>query len=71
MKRPKHSNDHYAAPKAWRHTPNMTGDYDLDASIMHSHSKALPGKLSTHTIKNEPYGPKTGYDGYSGYSGDD
>ena len=49
----------------------MTGDYDLDASIMHSHSKALPGKLSTHTIKNEPYGPKTGYDGYSGYSGDD
>ncbi len=69
MKRPKHAVDHSIAPKAWRHTPNITGDYDMDASIMHSNSKALPGKLDTH-VKNA-YGYRTMYNGYGGLTGDD
>jgi hypothetical protein len=63
---------HKIAPKAWRGTKNITGDYDLDASIAHGkHSKGMKPKLETHTSKETVYGPKTGYDGYSGYSGDD
>lgn len=71
MKRPKHCTDHSCAPKSWRHTPNITGDYDMDASIMHSNSKALPSKLETHVISDSgAYGPHR-YNGYSGYKGDD
>jgi hypothetical protein len=69
MKRPKHAHDHLVAPKSWRHTPNMTGDYDLDASIMHGNNKSVPNKIATHT-KQDSYGPKR-YAGYDGYSGDD
>jgi hypothetical protein len=71
MKRPKHAQDHTVAPKMYRNTPNITGDYDLDASIMHGkHSPAMESKLKGH-VKETVYGPKTGYDGYQGYSGDD
>lgn len=71
MKRPKYATDHTVAPKIYRHTPNITGDYDLDASIMHGkHSPAMESKLKTHRSETV-YGPKTGYDGYQGYSGDD
>lgn len=71
MKRPKHATDHTVAPKAWRHTPNMTGDYDLDASIMYNNNKALPSKLPQHLISEEgAYGPHR-YSGYNGYKGDD
>jgi hypothetical protein len=64
-------NCHNCAPKAWRKTPIITGDYDLDASITHGrHSPAMKHKLKDHT-GDTIYGEKTGYDGYKGYSKDD
>lgn len=70
MKRPIHAHNHTVAPKSWRGVPNISGDYDLDASIMHGNNKSVPDKLSTHTIKESSYGPKR-YSGYDSYSGDD
>jgi hypothetical protein len=63
---------HECAPKAWRHTPMLTNDYDLDATLMHRDNKSMERRLSTH-LRNAPkgsYGPLTAYSGYSGYHGD-
>ena len=71
MRKPKGYRNHTMAPKAWRRTANLTGDYEMDASILHSKNKSVPDKLKTHLLSQEPYGARTGYDGYHGYSGDD
>lgn len=63
---------HQCAPKGWRgETPNLTGDYDLDATIEHRDNPSLPDRLSMYT-KNTgvSYGPLSAYNGYHGYSGD-
>jgi hypothetical protein len=64
---------HECAPKDWRDVPNLVGDYDLDATIMHRDNPALPARLSLYVknTKATSYGPRTGYNGYHGYSGDD
>ena len=80
MKYPKGNNCHQCAPKDWHHTPNLTGDYEMDASIMHAKAKRLNSDL-IHHIKGggysilDPdetaYGYRTNYRGYRGYHGDD
>lgn len=63
---------HQCAPRGWRHVPDLTGDYDLDATIAHRNNKDLPHRLANYTKKKvNAYGPRTGYNGYHGYSGDD
>lgn len=57
------------APKAWKDVPNVTGDYDLDATIMHRDNKDLPHRLALYT-KGQVYGPLTGYNAYHNYRGD-
>jgi len=72
MRQPRGTKLHTFAPSIWRRTPNITGDYEMDASIVHCKNKAVPSKLRMYLLTDEPgYGPRTGYDGYSGYSGDD
>lgn len=56
------------APKAWHDVPKCTGDYDLDATILHRGNKNLPDRLNLY-LKRGSYGPKTGYSGYA--SGDE
>jgi hypothetical protein len=60
------------APKAWRDVPNLTGDYDLDATILHRNNKDLPNRLKLYTKRGKggTYGPLTAYNGYSNYHGD-
>ncbi len=81
MKYPKGNNAHQCAPIDWRHTPNMTGDFEMDASIMNAKAKRLKTDL-IHHIKADglwnsiapgdtAYGYRTGYRGYEGYHGDD
>lgn len=53
------------APKAWHDVPKMTGDYDLDATILHRHNKDLPDRLKLY-VKRRSYGKRTGYSGYRG-----
>jgi hypothetical protein len=67
-----HAGCHECAPKGWRNVPNMSGDYDLDATILHRSNKSLPDRLALY-LKHRPhaYGYRTGYDSYHAYSGDD
>ena len=73
MHRLAHGGCHDCGPKAWHDVPNLSGDYDLDATIMHRPNKDLPDRLALHTKrgKGTAYGPKTAYRGYHNYSGDD
>jgi hypothetical protein len=75
MRKPKGLRNHTVAPPAWRRTSNITGDYEMDASILHNKNKSVPSKLKMYVkgdLGTDPiYGQRSGYDGYSGYSGDD
>jgi hypothetical protein len=62
---------HQCAPRGWRDVPDVTGDFDLDASILHRHNKDLPHRLELYTKRGgKAYGPGTAYSGYRGYSQD-
>ncbi len=72
MRRPKGTKCHECAPQEWRRTPNITGDFDFDESMMRSKNKDMQARIKLYTLTDESgYGPRTGYRGYSGYSGDD
>jgi len=70
MHRLAHAGSHDGdAPKPWHDVPNCTGDYDLDATILHRSNKDLPARLALYTKRNA-YGYQTGYSGYRNYKGD-
>lgn len=71
MRKPRGVPNHSVAPAAWRSTSNLTGDYELDASILNCKNRAVPGKLEMYVSKSDSYGPRGAYNGYSGMSGDD
>lgn len=49
MRRPKGVNCHECAPTGWRgHTPNLSGDYDLDETMIHRSNKGMSAKLGMH-----------------------
>lgn len=56
---------HQCAPRGWRDVTDVTGDYDLDATIAHRHNKDLPHRLELY-VKRASYGKRTGYSGYRG-----
>lgn len=67
---------HVCAPKDWLQTPNVTGDFELDASIAHCHNVNAKDRLKMHSGQpvdgsGAAYGHKSAYNGYHGYSGDD
>lgn len=72
MHRLAHAGCHDCSPRGWHDVPQVTGDYDLDATILHRSNKDLPRRLEMY-VKHRvnAYGPRTAYDGYHGYSGDD
>lgn len=61
---------HDCAPQAWHDVPELTGDYDFDATILHRGNKDLPNRLALYVKRGKTYGPVTGYSGYHNYSGD-
>jgi len=60
---------HICAPRDWRKLPNLTGDYDLDATIQHRSNPDMIERLKTH-LRRGAYGPITGYGAYANYMGD-
>lgn len=67
-----HRGCHDCAPKPWKVVPNVTGDYDLDATIMHRRNRDMAARLAQHLARTAPtYGARTHYTGYSGNHGDD
>lgn len=43
-----HRGCHTCAPKGWHGVPNVTGDYDLDATIMHRSNRDMARKIGQH-----------------------
>lgn len=67
-----HAGCHSTAPKAWHGVPVATGDYDLDATIMHTKNRDLPKRLNLYLkTGGKAFGGRTAYNGYHGNSGDD
>ena len=67
-----HRGCHQCAPRDWRKTPNLTGDYDLDATILHRRNKDIAHRLELYTKRSgHSYGPSTAYNSIHAYSGDD
>jgi len=63
---------HACAPKAWRRVPDLTGDYDLDATIEHRDNTDMAHRLALYVRKpSAAYNPRNAYHGYSGYHGDE
>lgn len=63
---------HQCCPKEWRQTHDITGSYELDASIERCGNKDLPARLEMYLGgPTHSYGYRTGYSGYSGLAGDD
>lgn len=70
MHRLAHSGCHDCAPKGWRDIPKVSGDYDVDATIVHRKNRDMEARLSMYA-GHSTYGPRTGYSGYRTYEGDD
>lgn len=76
MHRLAHQGSHRAcSPGPWHAVPKVTGDYDLDATIMHRRNGDMARRLQTYVRQprgaSGAYGPRTNMSGYSGNSGDD
>lgn len=46
---------HINGPKGWHDVPVMSGDYDLDATIMHRNNKNLPMRLNLYIRRSSGY----------------
>ena len=57
---------HQCAPRDWRNVPIMTGDYDLDATILHRKNSDMIGRLELYVRPRagSVYKYVTNYDGY-------
>lgn len=58
-----HNGCHDCAPAGWKDVPNCTGDYDLDATILHRQNKDLPDRMKLY-LKRSAYSYKTAYNAY-------
>lgn len=66
-----HGGCHINGPKGWHDVPVVSGDYDLDATILHRDNKNMPKRLNLYVKRGGAgYGPRTGYNAYKTYSGD-
>jgi hypothetical protein len=71
MHRLSHGGCHINGPQGWHDVPVVSGDYDLDATILHRDNKNMPKRLNLYVKRGGAgYGPRTGYNGYKTYSGD-
>lgn len=62
---------HQCAPRDWRNVPNVTGDYDLDATILNRTNGDMRGRLELYVRpKKASYGYLTAYNGYHNHQGD-
>jgi hypothetical protein len=62
---------HKCAPKPWQEIPILTGDYDLDATIMHRQNPNIPARLEMYVKHSgRAYAPRNDYNSYHGYGGD-
>lgn len=51
-----HGGCHINGPKDWHEVPVVSGDYDLDATIMHRNNKDMPKRLNLYVRRPSGYG---------------
>ena len=56
MHRLSHGGCHINGPKGWHEVPVVSGDYDLDATIMHRNNKDMPKRLNLYVRRPSGYG---------------
>jgi hypothetical protein len=76
MHRLAHQGSHAScSPKPWHAVPKVTGDYDLDATIMHRKNRDMQTRIGMYLrapgVTAGVYGPRSMKSGYSGNHGDD
>jgi hypothetical protein len=63
------------SPGPWHAVPKITGDYDLDATIMHRKNKDMIARIGMYLRTpmgfSGAYSPRSSIRGYSGNHGDD
>lgn len=64
---------HDCAPGPWKKVPNVTGDYDLDATILHRRNPDMAHRLNQHIARagGGNYVHRTMSSGNHGNHGDD
>jgi len=63
---------HQCAPRDWRNIPVISGDYDLDATIVNRKNQDMIGRLELYVRpKKASYGSTSAYNSYHHYAGDD
>ena len=65
MKQPRGYSEHKCAPEEWRHTPDMSGSYELDGMIRRGANKDMQGKLHDHIVGDDAYLLRTAYNRYT------
>lgn len=55
MRNPTGIKMHRCCPSDWRHTPDMTGSYELDSVIQRNSNKDMIDRLSIHLQGNDSY----------------
>jgi hypothetical protein len=48
-------------PTEWNHVPDMTGSFEMDASIMQCKNKDAQARLSDHLVTDIAYKRNTAY----------
>ena len=74
MHRLAHQGSHAAcSPAPWHAVPKVTGDYDLDATILHRKNRDMAARLGQHLRATScaAYGVRTASTAYNGNHGDD
>lgn len=61
MKNPKMHEHHQCAPAEWRHTPDMTGSYEMDCVIARCKNKDMQQRLRDHLTEDVAYKINTAY----------
>jgi hypothetical protein len=62
MRAPKGFPCHQCSPQEWRHTPNLTGSYELDAVIAKNPNPAIRDRLEYYLgCSGNAYGSETAY----------
>jgi hypothetical protein len=52
-------------PTEWERVPDLTGSFEMDASIMRCKNKDAAERLENHLVGDVAYQKRTGYNGSS------
>lgn len=61
MRKPKGYKNHECCPADWRTTSDITGSFELDASILRTKNVDMKDRLADHLTGDQAYQKRTAY----------